>query len=97
MIIRIVKMTFIADKVDDFKAIFNISKSKIRNRDGCEHLELLNDIKHKNVFFTLSHWIAEEYLDNYRQSKLFKTTWSKTKQLFSEPPQAWSIVKVDEA
>ena len=90
MIKRLVKLTFQADKTDDFIAIFEESKHFIRNTEGCRHLELLRDKTDANVFFTLSVWETAESLENYRHSNLFRTTWAKTKILFSAAPQAWS-------
>ena len=56
--------------------------------------QLLKDRKQlaalPNVFFTLSFWENEEALNAYRDSELFKTTWAKTKILFSDKPQAWT-------
>jgi quinol monooxygenase YgiN len=90
MIKRLVKLTFRTDKTEDFKEIFNNSKKFIRNTEGCLHLELLNDIAHPHIFFTLSFWENEAALEGYRQSDLFKTTWAKTKVLFADKPEAWS-------
>ncbi len=53
MIIRIVKMTFVPEKVNEFLEIFNSSKQLIRNFAGCSHLELLNDINSPNVFLPI--------------------------------------------
>jgi quinol monooxygenase YgiN len=94
MIKRIVKLTFQEDKIDDFKQIFEESKNQIRQRAGCMHVELLQDIAKTNVFFTLSYWDSEADLEAYRQSELFKTTWAKTKILFSDKPAAWSVLVV---
>ncbi len=91
MIIRIVKMTFDAEKVNDFLEIFNSSKQRIRNMQGCSHLELLNDVKTPNIFFTYSYWNSENDLNNYRDSELFASVWSKTKILFSAKAEAWSV------
>jgi len=33
-------------------------------------------------------------LEAYRQSELFKNVWSKTKPLFNDKPQAWSVDKI---
>ena len=41
--IRIVKMTFDLDKIDEFLANFNQVKQHIRDFDGVKHLELLRD------------------------------------------------------
>lgn len=87
MITRIVKMTFIPGKENDFLEIFYASKKKIRSFEGCHELKLLQA---KNIFFTYSRWESEEHLNNYRDSELFVETWKKTKALFAEKPEAWS-------
>ncbi len=91
MIIRIVKMTFEQERVPEFLDVFNASKELIRGRSGCSHLELLKDINTPNVFFTYSYWEAESYLEDYRNSDLFKEVWAKTKILFSAKAEAWSL------
>ncbi len=91
MIIRIVKMTFQPEKVNEFLEIFNSSKQFIRNSKGCTHLELLNDIHSPTIFFTYSYWDSEDDLNNYRNSELFENVWSKTKVLFAEQAEAWSV------
>jgi hypothetical protein len=88
MIRRLVKMTFQPDKTEDFIAIFEASKLKIRGMAGCQHLELW---RREHIFFTYSIWESEEALNNYRQSELFKDTWSRTKALFAAKPEAWSL------
>ncbi len=91
MIIRIVKMTFHSERVEDFLNNFHRNKKSIRNFEGCTHLELLQEKNKDNVFFTYSYWEEEENLENYRHSALFKEVWAYTKTLFSEKPQAWSV------
>jgi heme-degrading monooxygenase HmoA len=91
MIIRIVKMNFKPDAVTDFLKIFDASKLYIRNMEGCEHLELLNDISSPTIFFTYSHWQTENDLNNYRNSELFEGVWRKTKILFAAKAEAWSV------
>ena len=86
-------MTFLPEKTDEFLEIFNHSKDKIRAFKGCKQVELLNDIHQPNVFFTHSVWDNEAYLEQYRQSELFKATWAKTKALFQSAAQAWSLEK----
>ncbi len=81
-------MTFQEDKVDDFIQVFEDTKQRIRNFPGCRHLELWRT---GNVFFTFSMWENETALDHYRFSELFKTTWSRTKILFAEKAEAWSL------
>lgn len=84
-------MTFANDKVEDFLKVFNESKGNIRSCNGCLSLELLRDINQKNILFTKSIWFSEDHLNQYRNSDLFAQTWAKTKILFSDKPQAWSL------
>lgn len=91
MLIRYVRMSFQADKTEEFLEIFNQSKHKIRAMNGCRYLELMHDINQNNVFMTHSHWDSEIDLNNYRDSELFRTTWAKTKALFADKPLAFSV------
>lgn len=91
MIVRIVKMIFREDEVNNFLYLFNERKQLIRSFEGCRHLELWQETGKANVFFTYSIWDSEQHLDHYRFSELFKDTWAKTKALFAEGPQAWSV------
>ena len=95
MIVRIVKMTFMEARSDDFKAFVTAVRPKIRNFKGCLHLEILQDLRHRNIFFSYSHWETEADLENYRQSDFFKETWSKATQWFKEKPRAWSTEKYE--
>lgn len=91
MIKRIVKMTFQADQVDIFLAIFHDNKKNIRAFPGCYHLELFQDIHRPEIFFTYSYWDDETALNTYRHSELFTGIWEKTKALFADKPVAWSV------
>ncbi len=84
-------MTFRQDAVEDFQVLFAERKSRIRHFEGCTHLELWQDAKHPEIFFTYSHWESEAALDKYRFSSFFKETWGLTKALFAQSPQAWSV------
>jgi len=95
MIVRVVKMEFKEECVEDFIALFEDKKEKIRSFPGCQYLELLQGIDaKKNVFTTYSYWKAEDDLNNYRYSDLFKATWADTKKLFSKKPEAISFNKL---
>ena len=96
MIKRIVKMEFRPEEVEHFKALFNKNKEKIRNFQGCNHLELWQDVQNKSVFMTYSYWNSEKDLNNYRHSDLFKEVWSNTKILFAAKPIAWSVTVLHE-
>lgn len=91
MIVRIVQMTFRPEEVEHFQALFEERKERIRHFEGCTHLELWQDAHNPNIFFTYSNWESEAYLDHYRFSEFFKDTWSRTKALFAERPNAWSV------
>jgi quinol monooxygenase YgiN len=92
MITRVVKMTFKPESVQGFKEIFYASQKLIRAFEGCNRVDLMRDLNNECVFFTLSFWDSEEDLNAYRQSYLFKNTWSKVKPLFSEKAEAWSLI-----
>lgn len=91
MIKRIVKLTFQPEKTADFLEIFAYHKERILVFPGCKHIELLRCKDPENIFFTLSFWESEAALESYRQSELFQDTWGKTKVLFSDRPEAWTV------
>lgn len=92
MITRVVKMTFKPESIQAFKEIFYASQKLIGSFEGCNRVDLMRDLNNECVFFTLSYWDSEEDLNSYRQSYLFKNTWSKVKPLFSEKAEAWSLI-----
>ncbi len=91
MIKRIVKLTFRVEEIATFKQIFEESKNKIKAREGCLHVELLQATDQAHIFFTFSIWENEDALEGYRKSDLFIQTWAKTKVLFADKPAAWSV------
>lgn len=94
MIVRIVKMTFSPDGIQEFLQLFNESKQLIRHFEGCSQLDLLNDQNDPSIFFTYSVWDTEEHLNKYRNSELFLSVWNRTKMLFSAKAEAWSVNKL---
>ncbi len=94
MLIRIVKMSFHEAEIPLFLAEFDHYKTAIRNVNGCQFLELYRDIEIPTTFFTYSYWDSENDLNIYRNSALFKEVWGKTKILFIQKPQAWSVEKL---
>lgn len=91
MIRRIVKMTFRPEACTEFLDIFHSSKEQIRQFPGCRHLELWRNTDPDHVFMTYSWWERPSDLEAYRQSELFRQTWSRTKALFADRPEAWSL------
>ncbi len=75
--------------------VFENSKTQIRAVEGCRHRELLRHKTRPNVLFTLSIWDDETALEAYRASALFAETWAKTKALFAEKAEAWTVEVID--
>ena len=88
-------MSFEDSKIESFLENFNKNKEKIRNFDGCSFLELYQDKNNSTTFFTYSYWKSEAHLQAYRNSELFKSVWAKTKKMFNNKPEAWSVNKVE--
>ena len=95
MITRIVRMHFRPDEREAFVDILNASKHLIRQFDGCQHLRLYNEAGCPDVFFKFSVWTSAAHLDAYRNSELFRETWTQTKALFAGKPQAWSMEELE--
>ena len=93
MIIRIVKMTFQPERLQEFFRLFEKQQARIREFEGCLHLELWQDLHDQRVCFTHSHWMNEDALQAYRQSPFFRETWQQTKVLFAEKPEAWTLTQ----
>jgi quinol monooxygenase YgiN len=91
MIKRIVRMQFRKKKVPAFLELFRQTCEAIRGFEGCMYLELLQDADDPTIYVTLSIWESEDALNHYRNSDLFKDTWTRTKALFSKKPKAWSM------
>jgi heme oxygenase (mycobilin-producing) len=91
MLIRIVRMHFTPEGVEEFLTLFNTHKEAIRHFTGCTHLQLLRDADDATIYTTLSHWQDEECLHHYRHSELFTTVWGQTKTLFAQRSQAFSL------
>ncbi len=90
MIVRMVKMTVQEDKIEAYKAYTAILKPRIRAFEGCQHLDLLQDINQRNIFFSYSLWDTEEHLNTYRKSEFFQDLWGKVKPMFKAKTEAWS-------
>ena len=87
-------MKFREEEVNNFLELFESVEHKIRNFEGCNGLQLLRQTDDTSTLFTYSLWDTEENLNHYRFSELFKTTWAKTKILFADKPEAWSLTEV---
>ncbi|MFI5171245.1 MAG: putative quinol monooxygenase [Chitinophagales bacterium] len=94
MIIRTVRMTFAQEKVEEFIEIFREAQPQIESFPGCQGVDLCRDLLQPSVMITISLWDSIDALENYRTSGLFNSTWNRTKLLFSDRPEAWSLEKI---
>lgn len=92
--IRIVRLTFKQQHIEDFMQLFTERKQMIRDFEGCTHLELWQDKNDARIFYTYSLWEHHDHLDNYRISDLFRDTWSTVKTWFDAEPFAFSADKL---
>lgn len=90
MLIRIVRLTLAPRHVSEFHAHFETVAPRIRQFEGCEHLELWTDATYSNVVVTHSHWVDDAALQAYRESALFRSAWAAVKPLFAARPEAFS-------
>ena len=95
MFVRIVKLSFAEENIEQFLANFETVKQKIRDFEGCQFLELYRDKENTDIFFTYSYWTTEDDLNKYRHSDLFKGIWAETKPMFNAKPEAWSVDKLE--
>lgn len=93
MLVRIVKMQFKADFIEDFKIIFKNVQPLIAASDGCFEVKLLQHETDSSIFFTISKWRSADDLENYRNATLFTTTWAKVKPNFASKAEAWSLIE----
>jgi quinol monooxygenase YgiN len=88
-------MTIDESKVDEFIEFTSEIKPKILGFEGCNQLDILRDVRKKNIFFSYSLWVSEEHLQHYRYSEFFKNTWRRVRQWFVEKPGAWSTMTLN--
>ncbi len=91
MLVRIVKLDFQEDRVEDFLNFFESTKNKVNNFPGCLGMKLLRGADDPSIIVTYSHWEKAEHLENYRKSSTFIEIWTKIKPWFKNKPEAWSL------
>lgn len=84
-------MKFREEDLESFVTLFHEVRDSIEEMEGCYSVELMRDIKDPTIMFTYSIWKDEGKLNAYRKSDLFGKTWPRTKAMFSEPAEAWSL------
>jgi quinol monooxygenase YgiN len=91
MVVRIVRMHFRTEEIETFLAIFNANRDAIRNFSGCTYMDLMRDLQSASTLVTISHWQSPDDLEQYRQSPLFRSVWTRVKPLFARRPEAFTI------
>jgi len=91
MLMRIVKLTFREDKINEFLSFFDEIKEQVNSFPGCQGMKLIQDIENPCIIMTYSHWNSLKDLENYRTSETFGKIWPTIKPWFSEKPEAWSM------
>lgn len=97
MLTRIVKMTFKPENIPSFERIFETSRPSIEAFPGCRLVRLHRDLKAPEVYFTYSLWDSEADLEHYRESDFFREVWGRTRVLFAQRAEAWSLEAVNPA
>lgn len=92
-IIRVVRMAFKPEESDNFVKLYRAVEPHIRAFDGCEHVELYQEISDEHAYTTYSLWRSPDALEAYRQSDLFGKTWSAVKQMLRAKAAAVSYRK----
>jgi heme oxygenase (mycobilin-producing) len=90
MLVRTVRMTFRSEAVPSFVEMFKDTAPQIRAFEGCQHLELWEDLSTPHVLSTYSLWTGEAALEAYRQSDLFRRSWARARAWFAAAPVAHS-------
>jgi heme-degrading monooxygenase HmoA len=91
MITRLVKLSLQQAKAAEFEILFYQTQPLIENFEGCQKTNLLKVEDAEDQYFTISYWDTKQHLENYRNSELFKSVWSKVKPLFSQRAAAWTL------
>lgn len=90
MVVRIVKLTFQANKTQEFLDFFDGIKELVNEFPGCHGMQLMQQTDYPNVIFTYSKWDSEEQLNAYRNSETFGKVWPNIKPWFAAKPEAWT-------
>ena len=80
-----------------FMAIFDQVRTSIETQPGCLGLEIWESMhEHQYSIWTISSWQSVQHLDQYRESELFRKTWTQVKPLFSSKAQAWTLSSIND-
>jgi len=87
-------MKFREEEVDNFLNAFKSVEHHIRNFNGCKGLQLLQQTDDPLPFSLIACGIQKKAYITTVFSELFKNTWAKTRILFADKPEAWSLSEV---
>lgn len=94
MIIRVVKLQFKQEVLEEALSELRSIAPKVRSMEGCRFLEIGVRSRDKGLVITYSYWDGVDYLNAYRSSDIFKEFWSSIKPLFDAKAEAWSLDRV---
>lgn len=83
MLIRIVTMSIKNDCFTSFEVAFDQVREAIAAFDGCLEVRMLKGLDNPGIYTTVSKWTGRKALEHYRESELFRSTWSTVKPMFS--------------
>lgn len=95
-LVRIVRLSFKEEHLDDFLQFYSRVQSQIAAFEGCLEVQAFRDNEQPNVIYTISRWADAACLENYRQSDLFRDIWARVSPWFDEKPQAFSLIPLRE-
>ena len=96
MIIRIVTLRFDQKDIPAFQQIFDQSKPRILEFEGCTRVDLLQSTEDAGTMLTYSDWESKDHLNAYRKSEFFGSVWPNTKAMLTAKPSAISLTQLSE-
>jgi quinol monooxygenase YgiN len=94
MLIRLVRMWFEPDNVDEFLRLYHAAHPTISSQPGCFGVRLVRQIDDPASFATWSRWESAAALDAYRTGPFFRAFWPQVRALFRVPAEAVSFEEV---
>ena len=96
MITRIVRLTVKDDASKEaFRNIYQRRNPFKNGVKGCKAVNIMRDVMHKNIYYTVSQWDSVDDLEAYRKSDYFKETWPMVKAQLSQRAEAFSMTEIE--
>ena len=90
MIVRLVRLKFKPEHIEEFLAFYEQSRETIRHQQGCLTLSMLRETNDEAAFCTWSTWRSGRDLQQYRRSEFFRDFWPRVRAMLREPAEAVS-------